>query len=57
VGGKPVTWLEAALALAQGFGEKLNLTLDEAALTPAEMTAASQLIAEKYASAAWNERT
>ena len=56
VGGKPVTWLEAARALVQGFGEKLDLTLDEAALTPAEQTGASQLSTEKYASAAWNGR-
>jgi lipoyl(octanoyl) transferase len=54
VGGKLVTWLEAARALAQGFSEKLNLTLDEAGLTPAERTEASQLSAEKYVSAEWN---
>ncbi len=56
VGGRPVTWLEAAQALAQGFREKLNLTLDEAALTAAEESAAGQLSAEKYASADWNGR-
>ena len=54
VGGRPVTWLDAAQALAQGFSEKLNLTLDETELTAGEMAAAAQLRAEKYASAAWN---
>jgi lipoyl(octanoyl) transferase len=53
-GGRSVTWREAALALAQGFSEKLNLTLDEAPLTPAEMTEADQLAAEKYANTAWS---
>jgi len=56
VGGRPVTWLEAARALAQGFSEKLNLTLDETELTAGELTAAAQLRAEKYVSAAWNGR-
>ncbi len=56
VGGRPVTWLEAAQALAQGFCEKLNLTLDETELTAGELTAAGQLRAEKYGSAAWNGR-
>jgi len=56
VGGRPVTWLEAAQALAQGFSEKLNLTLDETELTAGEVRAAGQLLAEKYGSAAWNGR-
>jgi len=54
--GRPATWLEAARALAQGFSETLNLTLDEAALTEAELGAASRLTAEKYASPAWTNR-
>ncbi len=56
VSGRPLTWLEAAQALAQGFSETLNLTLDETVLTTSEVRAAGQLRAEKYASAAWNDR-
>ncbi len=54
--GRAATWIEAAQALAQGFSEALNLTLDEAVLSEAELTAASRLIAEKYASPAWSNR-
>jgi len=54
--GRPATWLEAAQALAQGFSETLNLTLEEGPLTKAELTTASRLAAEKYANPAWNNK-
>jgi lipoate-protein ligase A len=56
VRGQPATWLEAAQALAQGFSEALNLTLDEAVLTEAEMAVANRLSVQKYASRAWSNK-
>jgi len=56
VRGRPAAWLEAAQAMAEGFSETLNLTLDEGALTPAEVMAAGQLSAEKYASTTWSNK-
>ena len=55
-GGPSVGWAEAAAALAQGFSASLNLTLDEAPLTPGEWETARKLSAEKYADPAWNAK-
>jgi lipoate-protein ligase A len=54
--GREVSWDEAAAALTQGFAAALNLVLQEGPLTPAEITLAEQLRAEKYATEAWNAR-
>ena len=54
--GREVSWEEAALALARGFSEALNLKLEMGALTPAEAELANRLQTEKYRSEAWSER-
>jgi len=51
-----VTWEQAAEALARGFTEMLNVTLERVELTSAQAEMAARLRAEKYASAEWNER-
>ncbi len=53
---REVSWDEAAAAMTRGFAEALNLTLDEGALTPAEIELAAKLREEKYASEGWNYR-
>ncbi len=55
-GGREVSWAEAARALARGFAEALNLTLEEGELTPAEEGQAARLQEEKYRSREWTER-
>ncbi len=47
--GRPVTWNEAADALAAGFAEALNLRLEPGDLTEEEKAWAGRLRAEKYA--------
>jgi lipoate-protein ligase A len=54
--GVEIDWRQAAEALAQGMAEVLNLALEEARLSPREAALAEKLHAEKYATAAWNER-
>ena len=54
--GRDVPWDEAANALAQGFAEALNLTLQAESLTPAETALAEQMRVDKYATEAWNGR-
>ena len=56
VTGREVSWQAAALALAQGFAEALNLDLRPAALSPREAELAEQLRLEKYTTTAWNAR-
>lgn len=56
VGGREVSWAEAAEALTRGFAEALNLSFDEQPLTEAEAARAGQLRAEKYATREWNGR-
>jgi lipoate-protein ligase A len=51
--GRAVTWDEAAEALAEGFAEALNLTLEPGTLTPEELARAQVLRAEKYAADQW----
>lgn len=53
--GRPVSFEEAAQAMAQGFAEALNLELHAGALTPQEEEWALVLRAERYASPEWNE--
>jgi len=51
--GRPVTWDEAAAALAAGFAEALNLHLAPGTLTDEEQTWTEALRATKYATDAW----
>lgn len=53
---RAVSFEEAARAMAQGFGEALNLTLEPGRLTATEQAEAERLRAEKYASDAWTAR-
>ena len=54
--GRPVTWDEAAGALAAGFAEALNLRLEPGILTDDERAWAEELRAEKYATEEWTGR-
>lgn len=54
--GQPVSWDAAAAALARGFAEALDLTLEPGPLTEREMALAANLRARKYATDDWNER-
>ena len=51
--GLPVSWEDAAEAMAQGFSEMLNLQLAPADLTAGERAAARELRDEKYATREW----
>jgi lipoate-protein ligase A len=53
---REVSWDEAAAALARGFAEALNLTLDESPLSSKELELAEKLREEKYAAQGWNYR-
>jgi lipoyl(octanoyl) transferase len=53
---REVRWEEAAAAMAQGFAEMLNLTLEESSPTARESELAAKLRGEKYATEGWNER-
>jgi lipoate-protein ligase A len=50
---RSVTWERAAKALAEGFGEALNLDLEPGALTAGELGRAEELRAERYATREW----
>jgi|YNPNPStandDraft_1061719.scaffolds.fasta_scaffold01077_5 lipoate-protein ligase A len=50
---RPVSWEEAAAALAEGFAQALNLHLVPGELTAEERAWAEQLYAGKYASEQW----
>ena len=54
--GQPVTWNEAADALAAGFAEALTLRLEPGALTDEEHAWAKELRAEKYATEEWTRQ-
>ncbi|MCB9135094.1 MAG: lipoate--protein ligase family protein [Anaerolineales bacterium] len=54
--GRPVTWEQAADALAASFAQTLNLTLEKAEVTPAETARAEVLVREKYTHTSWTER-
>ena len=56
VAGREVSWLVAAEALARGFTEALNLSLNPAPLTAHELELAERLRAEKYGTKGWNGR-
>ena len=51
--GREVAFDEAAAALASGFVQALNLTLDAGKLSAFERTRTGELRTEKYASEAW----
>ena len=54
--GQPVTWDEAAKALAEGFAEELNLAWAPGVLTSDERAWAEDLRVGKYATPEWTER-
>ena len=54
--GKVVPFAEAAAALAAGFAQQLNLTLQELSLTKREQALADTLRAEQYANETWLKR-
>lgn len=54
--GRPVTWEQAADALALGFAETLNLRLEPGQLTDKERAWAEELRTQKYATDAWTRR-
>ena len=54
--GWPVAWKQVAKAMVAGFTSVLNLTLDEAGLTPKEQDWRDQIRADKYGSDAWTWR-
>jgi lipoate-protein ligase A len=53
--GRPVSWDEAAGALAAGFAVALNLVLAPDALTAEELAEAQALRTERYATAQWTD--
>ena len=53
---RPVTWDEAADAMAAGFAEALHLRLEPGALTDEEQAWAEELRTTKYAAAEWTHR-
>jgi lipoate-protein ligase A len=54
--GRSPEFAEVADALAQGFGQALNLSFEVSQLASAEETCAEELRAEKYASREWTNR-
>lgn len=54
--GRPVSWDEAAAAVAEGFRRALGLITEEDDLTPAEWAEVEALVATKYAHPDWTER-
>ena len=54
--GQEVSWEEAAAAMARGFMEALNLSLEERPPTSSESDLAAKLREEKYIGEAWNRR-
>jgi lipoate-protein ligase A len=54
--GQVLPFADVAAALAGGFAEQLNLTLQELPLTDREQSLADKLRAEQYANDKWNKR-
>ncbi len=54
--GRPVSWEEAAKAVAEGFARGLNLCLEPGLLTPEEEEMARSLRREKYGTEEWTAR-
>lgn len=54
--GRPVTWDEAADALALGFARALNLHLEAGSLTDEERAWVEELRTQKYTTDAWTRR-
>ena len=55
--GTPLRWSDAADAFIYGFGEALQLDLQETELTDDENQRANQLVEEKYAHLDWTMKT
>lgn len=54
--GRPVSWQDAAEAMARGFGKSLDLTLEPGEPTDDEERRAARLAAERYARFLWTGR-
>jgi lipoate-protein ligase A len=54
--GRPVTFEEAAGALAQGFAQALDLSLEEGELSAPERASAAAWRRTRYAAPAWTAR-
>jgi lipoate-protein ligase A len=54
--GRTLSFNEVSEALAQGFAEQFNLTLQKAALTPREQELTEWLRREQYANEGWLKR-
>ena len=54
--GTAPSWTQAARAFKTAFCETLNLDLQPAELTPAELARAASLVEEKYAHLSWTNR-
>jgi lipoyl(octanoyl) transferase len=54
--GQPLSWEQAAQALAGGFSRVLNVELKEAQLTPGEIYRAEELERDKYAHQDWTAK-
>jgi lipoate-protein ligase A len=54
--GKVLPFANVAAALAEGFAQQLNLTLEDMPLTDREQNLADKLRAEQYANDKWNKR-
>jgi len=55
--GAPASFEQAAQALAEGFAQALNLTLEPGDLTAHERDLAAQIRRDRYAAPAWTART
>jgi len=55
--GQPVSWKQAAEAMARGFGQALGLILEPGEPEEEERRRAAQIAEERYESPAWTERT
>ncbi len=54
--GITVTWEQAAIALADGLAEALDVALVEGTMSEAELQSADALYRERYTSEAWNAK-
>ena len=54
--GRRVEWEEAANAIAAGFEEALNITLEPGELSQKEVERAKELVSEKYGNIDWLKR-
>ncbi len=54
--GEPLTWSEAASAIERGFASAFNLEMAPNQLSPAELSRAEQLIAERFGNRTWTQK-